>query len=235
MNRITRNMAAILAVSAAAMAAPALAQSKLESDKDKVSYMIGMDVARSLTPYRDEVNPTIVAEALSDILSGRTPRMTDEEAEGIRQAFITRIQNKQQAEAVEAASKNLAEGQAFLRENRGKAGVVTTATGLQYKVVKEGNGARPTAENTVKVHYHGTLLDGTVFDSSVQRGQPAEFPLNRVIKGWTEGVQLMTVGSKYTFWVPSELAYGEQGTPPPGPIGPNTTLVFEVELLDIVR
>ncbi|HBK55449.1 MAG TPA: hypothetical protein DDZ76_04065 [Xanthomonadales bacterium] len=235
MNRITRNMAAILAVSAAAMAAPVLAQSKLESDKDKVSYMIGMDVARSLTPYRDEVNPTIVAEALSDILSGRTPRMTDEEAEGIRQAFIARIQSKQQAEAAEASSKNLAEGQAFLRDNRSKPGVVTTATGLQYKVIKEGSGARPTAENTVKVHYHGTLLNGTVFDSSVQRGQPAEFPLNRVIKGWTEGVQLMTVGSKYTFWVPSELAYGEQGTPPPGPIGPNTTLVFEVELLDIVR
>lgn len=233
MNRITCKMAAILAVSVAAMTAPVLAQSRLVSEKDRLSYWIGMDVARSITPYRDEVNPTIVAQAISDILSGRTPRMTAEEADEVRQAFIARIKYQQQAEAAEVASQNLAEGQAFMLDNRTKAGVVTTATGLQYKVIKEGSGARPTAENTVKVHYHGTLLDGTLFDSSVQRGQPDELPLNRVIKGWTEGVQLMTVGSKYIFWVPSELAYGEQGTP--GPIGPNKTLVFEVELLDIVR
>lgn len=233
MNRIKRNMAAVLAVTAVAMAAPSVAQTPLESDKDKVSYMIGMDVARSLTPYRDEVNPAIVAEALSDILSGRTPRMTDEEAEAIRQAFIARIQSQQQQEAQAAASKNLAEGQAFLRENRGKAGVSTTATGLQYQVISEGSGERPTGLSTVRVHYEGKLLDGTVFDSSVQRGEPAEFALNRVIPGWTEGVQLMTVGSKYRFWVPSDLAYGETGTP--GPIGPNQTLMFEVELLGIVK
>lgn len=233
MNRMTCTMAAVLIVSVATQTAPALAQSGLMTVKDKVSYMIGMDMARSLTPYGDEIDPAVVAQALTDVLSGRTPRMTDEEAEGIRQAFIARIQSRQQAAAAEASSRNLAEGQAFLAENSGKEGVLTTASGLQYRVIKEGGGARPTAESTVKVHYQGTLPDGTVFDSSVQRGQPVEIALGQVIKGWTEGVPLMTVGSTYTFWVPSALAYGEQGTP--GPIGPNQTLVFEIELLEILR
>lgn len=233
MIRLPRLMTAIMAVSTATMTAPALAQSALMSDRDKVSYMIGMDMARSLTPYRDEVDPAIVAQALTDVLSGRTLRITDEEAEGIRQAFIARLRDRQQAAAAEVASRNLAEGQAFLAANNGREGVVTTASGLQYLVVQEGGGARPTAESTVKVHYHGTLPDGTVFDSSVERGEPIEIPLNRAIPGWAEGVPLMTVGSKYTFWVPAALAYGEQGTP--GPIGPNQALVFEIELLEIIR
>lgn len=233
MIRLPRLMTAIMAVSTATMTAPALAQSALMSDRDKVSYMIGMDMARSLTPYRDEVDPAIVAQALTDVLSGRTLRITDEEAEGIRQAFIARLRDRQQAAAAEVASRNLAEGQAFLAANNGREGVVTTASGLQYLVVREGGGARPTAESTVKVHYHGTLPDGTVFDSSVERGEPIEIPLNRAIPGWAEGVPLMTVGSKYTFWVPAALAYGEQGTP--GPIGPNQALVFEIELLEIIR
>lgn len=233
MNRILRNLATILAVTAAAAAAPAVAQTKLETDKQKVSYMVGMDVARSLTPYKDDVDPAVVAEAIRELLSGAEPRMSDAEAEQIRRDFIARIQSRQQAEQEAAASRNLAEGQAFLRENRGRPGVKTTPTGLQYQVIEEGSGPRPGATSTVKVHYQGTLLDGTVFDSSIQRGEPAQFALSQVIPGWTEGLQLMTVGSKYRFWVPASLAYGERGTP--GPIGPNQTLVFEVELIEIVN
>lgn len=233
MNRISRNLAAMLAVSAAALALPAVAQSKLDTERQKVSYMIGMDVARSMTPYKDEIDPAVVAEALRDVLSGAEPRMTDAEAEQVRQSFIAKLQARQEAEQTAASSKNLAEGQAFLRENRGKAGVQTTPTGLQYQVITQGAGPKPTAASMVKVHYEGTLLDGTVFDSSIQRGEPAQFGLGQVIPGWTEGVQLMSVGSKYRFWVPSALAYGERGTP--GPIGPNQTLVFEVELLEIVQ
>jgi FKBP-type peptidyl-prolyl cis-trans isomerase FkpA len=130
------------------------------------------------------------------------------------------------------ADSNSEKGEAFLAENAKKEGVKTTASGLQYKVLKEGDGKSPQATDTVSVHYRGTLLDGTEFDSSIKRGQPAEFPLNRVIPGWTEGVQLMKVGAKYQFTIPSKLAYGERGTPG-GPIPPNSTLIFEVELLAI--
>lgn len=234
MNRIfSRNLAMMLAVSATALALPAQAQTPLETERQKVSYMIGMDVARSMIPYKEDIDPAIVAEALRDVLGGASLRMTDAEAEQVRQAFVAKLQSRQEAEQTAASSKNLAEGQAFLRDNRGKAGVQTTPTGLQYQVITEGSGPKPTAASMVKVHYEGTLLDGTVFDSSIKRGEPAQFGLGQVIPGWTEGVQLMSVGSKYRFWVPAALAYGERGTP--GPIGPNQTLVFEVELLEIVQ
>jgi FKBP-type peptidyl-prolyl cis-trans isomerase len=143
------------------------------------------------------------------------------------------MQEKAAAERGAASKTNREKGEKFLAENKGKEGVMSTASGLQYKVVRQGTGAKPTASNTVKVHYEGKLLDGKVFDSSYQRNEPIEFPLNGVIAGWTEGVQLMSVGSKYTFFIPSDLAYGEQGGG--GDIGPNEVLVFDVELLDITK
>jgi FKBP-type peptidyl-prolyl cis-trans isomerase FkpA len=143
------------------------------------------------------------------------------------------VQAKMEAEAAALASTNLAEGEAFLARNRSVKGVTTTPSGLQYMVLRQGAGARPAASDRVRVNYRGTLLDGTVFDSSYDRGEPAEFPLGQVIPGWSEGLGLMPVGAKYRFWIPAKLAYGERGTPG-GPIGPNATLVFDVELLGIL-
>jgi FKBP-type peptidyl-prolyl cis-trans isomerase FkpA len=156
-----------------------------------------------------------------------------EEAQAVRQEFMRKLQGAQQAKQQEVAAKNQAEGAKFLADNVKKPGVKTTPSGLQYQVVKEGTGKKPSATSQVKVHYLGTLLDGTKFDSSYDRGEPASFALNGVIPGWTEGLQLMTAGSKYKFWIPASLGYGERGTP--GPIGPNATLVFEVELLEVLN
>ncbi len=166
-------------------------------------------------------------------LSGEEPAISQEEAMAVQQAFGQRLQAKREGEMQAAAKKNREDGEAFMAANKSKPGVQTTESGLQYKVETQGEGPRPAATDTVKVHYTGTLLDGTKFDSSVDRGEPAQFALNQVIPGWTEALQLMPVGSKYTLWLPSELAYGENGTP--GPIGPNATLMFEVELIEIVQ
>ncbi|BDX04576.1 peptidyl-prolyl cis-trans isomerase [Planctobacterium marinum] len=156
--------------------------------------------------------------------------LTDEEATQLLQALQASAQQAQTEMAAAEGQKNLEAGLAYLEENKKREGVMVTESGIQYEVLTEGEGEKPAAEDTVKVHYHGTLIDGTVFDSSYDRGEPATFPLNRVIKGWTEGVQLMNVGSKYRFHIPSELAYGSRAT---GKITPNSTLVFDVELLSI--
>jgi FKBP-type peptidyl-prolyl cis-trans isomerase len=235
MKTFVRNTLAV-AVLAAVAAGPALAQqavTKLETEKQKVSYMVGMMFGQQLSSIKDEVDPAIVAQAMNTTLAGGQLLMTQEQAQEVSQEFSRKMQGKMEAERKAAADRNKAEGEKFLAQNKGKPGVKTTASGLQYQIVSEGKGAKPSAEDTVRVHYTGTLLDGTKFDSSVDRGQPAEFPLAGVIPGWTEGLQLMPVGSKFRFWIPANLAYGEQGTP--GPIGPNQTLVFDVELLDIVK
>jgi FKBP-type peptidyl-prolyl cis-trans isomerase FkpA len=211
----------------------ALANDKLETEKDKISYVIGLQIAGSLAQIKDEVDLKVLMRGIETGLAGQEPVITEEEAMAVQQAFADRLQAKRAAEMQEMAQKNRAEGEAFLAQNKGKRGVVTTESGLQYQVVTQGTGPRPAATDTVRVHYTGTLLDGTKFDSSHDRGQPAQFALNAVIPGWTEGLQLMPVGSKYTLWLPSELAYGDRGTP--GPIGPNATLVFDVELLEIVK
>ena len=204
----------------------------LETEREQVSYMIGMDMAKSLTPIKDDLDVEILAQAMRDSFEGKTPKMTEEQSLQVQQAFTTRLQARQEAERLAAAEKGKTEGAAFLAGNKDKPGVHVTESGLQYQVVREGSGPKPAATDVVRVHYKGTLLDGTVFDSSYDRGQPAEFGLTQVIPGWAEGVALMPVGSKYMFWIPSDLGYGEAGG---GPIPPNSMLTFEVELIEIVK
>jgi FKBP-type peptidyl-prolyl cis-trans isomerase FkpA len=202
--------------------------------KDKVGLLVGSDVGRSLAPIKDEIDLPVLLQAVRTVLSKGVPLLSEAEAGSVREAFSARLQSKLQAQATAAADKNKAEGDAFLAKNKTVKGVFTTQSGLQYMVLRQGAGVRPKPGDRVRVNYSGTLLDGTVFDSSYERGQPAEFALSQVIAGWTEGVGMMPVGGKYRFWVPGDLAYGAKGTPG-GPIGPNATLVFDVELLDVVQ
>ncbi len=222
-----------LALAVAGDAAAADTPVELKTEKEQVSYRIGMDVGNSLKPIAAEVDMAILKRAIDDVLAGKPAALNDAQAQQVMQAFSQRMQAKQQAAAEAQGKQNLAAETAFLAENGKKAGVVTTASGLQYQVLTAGTGAKPTAEAFVRVHYTGTLLDGTKFDSSVDRGEPTEFGVGQVIPGWIEGLQLMPVGSRYRFWIPAKLAYGAQGTPG-GPIGPNAMLVFEVELLGIL-
>lgn len=233
MSQFVRNTLLCSAVAFALASTSALAVDKLSNEKQKVSYMVGMDMANGLGQIKDELDIAIVAQAMQDALAGKTLLMTQEEANQVRNDFMQRLQARQMEQQKAAAEKNKAEGERFLAENAKKPGIKTTPSGLQYQVITEGKGAKPSATDTVKVHYVGTLIDGTKFDSSIDRGEPAQFPLNGVIAGWTEALQLMPVGSKYKLFIPAELAYGERGTP--GAIGPHATLIFEVELLDIVK
>jgi FKBP-type peptidyl-prolyl cis-trans isomerase FkpA len=205
----------------------------LKDEKERVSYMIGLDIASTLQPVKDEIDIPTLEKALRTALKGEKSLMTEEQAQQVRETFAQKIQLKRMGEQMELAKKNADAGQAFLAQNAKKPGVKTTASGLQYEVLKEGTGPKPKESDIVRVHYVGTLLDGTKFDSSVDRGEPATIPLQQVVPGWREGVQLMNVGSKYRLWLPAALAYGEAGPPGGGPIGPNQTLVFEVELLGI--
>jgi len=196
-------------------------------DENAMLYAAGGHSARQA--MQQGLHPLKMLAGLSDKLSAKDAAYTQEQIAEAFQLFQQLQQQSQQAAGGNAA-ENLAAGQAFLQENAEKNGITTTDSGLQYEVIQEGEGAKPAATDTVTVHYTGRLLDGTVFDSSVQRGEPIEFPLNRVIPGWTEGVQLMAPGAKYRFWIPANLAYGEQG---PTSIGPNQVLDFDVELLQI--
>ena len=205
---------------------------ELNTDEQKLGYIIGMDIGKSLREQGTAVDLDALIDAIRATYKGEDLAMTAEEAAAIRQEYVQKMQAAQQAESTAAGANNLAEGQKFLADNKGKEGVQTTASGLQYKVLTMGDGAKPAATDTVKVHYSGKLLDGTEFDSSYARNEPISFALNRVIPGWTEGVQLMPIGSKFVFYIAPELGYGEGGG---GPIPPNSTLVFEVELLDIEK
>ena len=206
----------------------------LATEKEQVSYMIGMDMARSLEPVKDEIDLDTMNKALKSALAGEKPLLDETQAQAIRESFGQKMQAKQIADMLAKAKNNLTEGQAFLAANAKKPNVKTTASGLQYEVLTEGKGPKPKPTDAVSAHYKGSLLDGKTFDSSYDRGQPATFVLTQVVPGWQEGITLMPVGSKYRFWLPANLGYGEKGTPG-GPIGPNATLVFEVELLDIVK
>ena len=208
---------------------------KPESLKERVSYSYGLMIARQLTERGIDLDLAQFSTAFETITAGGEPILSEDEVAAAfeeNQKIVEKNQMENAEKAVEGESKkNLEAGKAFLAENAKKDGVKTTDSGLQYEVMKEGDGAKPKATDEVSVHYHGTLIDGTVFDSSVDRGEPTSFPLNRVIPGWTEGVQLMPVGAKYKFTIPYSLAYGERGAG--SDIGPFSTLVFEVELLEI--
>ena len=203
----------------------------LSTSKDKLSYAIGTDVGRKLKSQSIEVDPDIVERGLRDALTDSKAAMTDEEMRSTLMDLTKQLREKQMAAAKEAGEKNKKEGDDFLATNKGKDGVVALPSGLQYKVLKAGDGQKPKASDTVVCNYRGTLIDGTEFDSSYKRGQAATFPVGGVIKGWTEALQLMPVGSKWQLFVPSNLAYGERGAG--AGIGPNSTLIFEVELLSI--
>jgi len=206
-------------------------QAALDTELSKVSYAIGLDVGKSLKGLGTEIDRAAFTEALNAQLDGADLRLTAEEAGKAKQTFFQKRALKQAADHKALGAKNKIAGEKFLAENAKKDGVKVTASGLQYEVLKMGDGAKPVASDKVKVHYRGTLLNGTEFDSSYKRGKPISFPLNGVIKGWTEGVQLMPVGSKFKFYIPSALAYGEHGAG--AVIGANATLIFEVELLAI--
>ena len=218
----------IVVVSASLLVLPLFGQEKspqLKDQKDKVSYSIGMNIGFNLSKQKVDINPDILAAGIKDSIAGK-PLLTQDQVKDVMAQFEKDMEQKQK----QAGEKNKADGAKFLEENKKKPGVKTTASGLQYKAEKEGTGVQPKATDMVTVNYRGTLIDGTEFDSSYKRGQPATFPVNGVIKGWTEALQLMKVGSKYQLWIPSNLAYGERSVSPE--LGPNATLIFEVELMD---
>jgi len=209
----------------------------LKTQKDKASYAIGMNIGKGLKEglKKDsvDIDYNILARGMKDALAGNTSLLTDQEAQAALVALKSDVEKHQKELHDAALAKNQKAGEAYLAANKEKPGVVTLPSGLQYKIIQAGTGPMPAATDTVVCNYRGTLLDGTEFDSSYKRGQPATFAVGQVIKGWTEALQLMPVGSKWELVIPSTLAYGETGTPRGGPIGPNETLLFEVELVSI--
>jgi FKBP-type peptidyl-prolyl cis-trans isomerase FklB len=203
----------------------------LKTQKDKVSYALGMNLGTNLHKETVEVDPAIVLRGLKDALAAGKMLLTEDEARAVLTQLQTEVRGKQQEKMKVAGEMNKKESVEFLAANKAKDGVVTLPSGLQYKILTAGTGPKPTASDTVVCNYRGTLISGTEFDSSYKRGQPASFPVNGVIKGWTEALQLMPVGSKWQLFVPSDLGYGDRGAG--ADIGPGATLIFEVELLSI--
>jgi FKBP-type peptidyl-prolyl cis-trans isomerase len=203
----------------------------LDTEKARVSYALGMDLGKQLREKKVDVDPAIFGRALADALAGGTLLLTEQESQTLVSALQEKLQRQEFAKVALTAERNTREGHAFLAANRTKDGVVTLASGLQYRVLKAGTGPKPKAEDTVTCHYRGTLIDGTEFDSSYARGEPFTAPLKNVIKGWGEALQLMPAGSKWQIVVPSELAYGSRGAG--GKIPPNATLIFEIELVAV--
>jgi FKBP-type peptidyl-prolyl cis-trans isomerase FklB len=208
------------------------ARSELQTEKDKFSYALGMNIGTSLQRQAVSVDPDILMRGLKDSLAGGQTLLTEEEARAAIMQVQSEIRKQQQEKLQAQGEANKKEGEAFLAANKTKQGVVTLPDGLQYKILQAGTGPKPTPGDSVTVNYRGTLVNGTEFDSSYKRGQPATFQVTGVIKGWTEALQLMPVGSKWQLFIPPDLAYGERA---PGDIGPNSTLIFEVELLKIAE
>ena len=199
---------------------------------DKLSYALGLGIGRQLSQMgANDLNAADFAQAVKDMIDGKEPQVPAAEAQQIVEDFFQKQEEKQRAEAAEKYKGAKSEGEKYLSENAKKEGVITLPSGLQYQVLKEGNGKSPKATDKVVCHYEGMLIDGTMFDSSIQRGEPATFPLNGVIAGWTEGLQLMKEGAKYRFFIPYQLGYGERGAG--ASIPPFATLVFDVELIEV--
>ncbi|MGA3285803.1 MAG: FKBP-type peptidyl-prolyl cis-trans isomerase [Bacteroidota bacterium] len=198
-----------------------------KTKKEKISYSIGVNIGRNIKTQGMDLDQGLLTQGIKDGLNSSKTAMSDKDMEAAMTSFQQEMMGKMQAKA----EKNKKEGEAFLAANKKKEGVITLSSGLQYKILKSGNGPRPTKDQTVKCHYSGTLIDGTEFDSSYKRGEPTEFPVGQVIKGWTEALQLMPVGSKWQLFIPSDLAYGPNGAGQM--IGPNATLIFDIELISI--
>lgn len=225
---MSQNNFLVLASCVLALSACNKNEVKITTEEQKVSYAIGQEIGRGMKSQGISVDVDVLRMSIKDALDGKESRLKPEE---MQQAMMG-MREKMMADREKSATENKEKGAKFLEENKAKEGVKVTESGLQYQVLTEGTGAQPKAEDTVKVHYKGTLIDGTEFDSSYSRNEPAEFGVGQVIRGWVEGLQLMKVGAKYKFFIPSDLAYGPQGRPS---IPPNSVLVFEVELLDIVK
>ena len=202
----------------------------LNSFADSASYAIGMNMGQSIVEVRDQVDLALIQRGMADVVEGRLATLSDNDAVAVLQTFANQVRQSQQLQVADQAETNRAAGAAYLERNGQRDGVITTSSGLQYEVLDEGSGPKPTTTDRVRVHYRGSLVDGDEFESSFD-GEPVTFGVTDVIPGWTEGLQLMSVGSRYRFVLPSELAYGQGG----GPGGPNSALIFEVQLLEIVQ
>jgi FKBP-type peptidyl-prolyl cis-trans isomerase FklB len=231
--KIIKNLA-LVAASATLFSCGNQAQEvkSLNTEIDSVSYAIGLTMSNQLKSGFKDVNTAILNQAIRNGLDSTNLLLKEKDVQNVIRSYFQKKQEETRKAELEKASVYKKEGEDFLAANKSKSGIKTTESGLQYMVIKEGTGSTPTAQSKVKVHYHGTLIDGTVFDSSVDRKQPAEFGVSQVIKGWTEGLQLMKQGAKYKFFIPQELAYGESPRPG-GPIKPYMALIFEVELLEV--
>lgn len=205
----------------------------LSSDKDKLSYSIGIDLGKNFKRQDIDVNPEVMVKGLQDGISGNKSLLTDEQMQDVLNKFQKELMAKKTADYKKQAEENKKKGEAFLKENKSKEGVVALPSGLQYKIVKSGSGAKPTKEDTVTVEYTGRLINGEVFDSTEKTGKPATFKLSQVIPGWTEALQLMSEGAVWEIYVPSDLAYGPRSVG--GPIGPNETLIFKINLVDVKK
>jgi FKBP-type peptidyl-prolyl cis-trans isomerase FklB len=227
---MNKYLSAALAASLMAMPSLSRADTAFTNDQDKVSYSIGVDFGRNLSKQGIDVNNDVLTQGIKDGLAGGPLKMTDDEMQATMTAFVQVMHDKAQEKEKEAATVNKAKGEAYLEANKKKDGWKVTSDGLQYKILTTGTGPTPKATDNVVTNYRGTFIDGTEFDSSYKRNEPAEFPVNKVIPGWTEALQMMPVGSKWQLAIPSNLAYGEDAPPQ---IGPNSTLLFDIELLSI--
>lgn len=231
--KLSTSAALLCAATAAVSAQEKNAAVELNSHERKLSYLLGHNYGSRIKHDDLKVDVETLVAGLKEALAGKPSRLSDEDAQEVFERLQTEMAARAEEKAAQIGAENAKAGEKFLADNGKRKEVTTTASGLQYEVLKKGDGPKPKASDTVKVHYHGTLIDGTVFDSSIERGEPIEFGVKQVILGWTEALQLMPVGSKWKLFIPSKLAYGEQGAG--DVIGPNETLIFEVELLDIKK